>query len=270
MVVLKNTAPIGAFDSGVGGLSILREVRRLLPAEDLIYLADSAHCPYGVKPLDEIRKRTLDVSSYLIELGAKMIVVACNSACAAGLDQIREVHPRIPVIGVEPAVKPAHERTRNGKIGVLATDMTLNGTKFSTLMEKYGSDIAVYTQPAPGLVELVEAGKVADREAETLLHQYLDPLMQKDVDTIVLGCTHYPFLRPVIQKIVGPEVLVLDTGEAVAKQTARVLEQQGLKNPGTTPGKDTFYTSGDPEEVVKVVRLLWQSDAEIMVKKALV
>lgn len=266
---MKNTAPIGAFDSGVGGLSILREIRRLLPAEDLIYLADSAHCPYGIKSLEEIRRRTLEVSGYLIELGAKIIVVACNSASVAGLDQIRAVHPEIPVVGVEPAVKPAHDRTRNGKIGVLATDLTLNGTKFSTLVEKYGADVEVYTQPVHGLVELVEAGRISDPETESLLHQFLDPLLEKNVDTIVLGCTHYPFVRPLIQKIVGPEVLVLDTGEAVAKQTVRVLEQQGLKNPGTVPGIDTFYTSGDPAEVTPVVRLLWPSAAEIEVRKAL-
>jgi glutamate racemase len=266
--MVKQTAPIGAFDSGVGGLSILGEIRRLLPAEDLIYLADTAHCPYGVKPLEEIRRRTLEVSDYLVALGAKIIVVACNSACAAGLDRIREVHPEIPVIGVEPAVKPAHERTRNGHIGVLATDLTLNGSKFSTLVEKYGSDIQVYTQPAPGLVELVEAGKLADPETEELLHRYLDPLLDKKVDTIVLGCTHYPFLRPAIERLVGPEVVVLDTGAAVAKHTVRVLERNSIANPGLNPGKDTFYTSGDPEEVSKVVRLLWPFGREVGVGKA--
>jgi glutamate racemase len=265
---MRETAPIGAFDSGVGGLSILREIRKLLPAEDLIYLADTAHCPYGVKPLGEIRQRTLEVSGYLISLGAKIIVVACNSACAAGLDKIREVHPETPIIGVEPAVKPAHEQTRNGKIGVLATNMTLNGAKFSTLVEKYGSDIKVYTQPAPGLVELVEAGKLDNDEAEQLLRQYLDPLMGHQVDTIVLGCTHFPFLRPLIQKIVGPAVLVIDTGMAVAKHTARVLAEKQIANPGSKPGSDTFYTSGDPEAVGKVVRLLWQSGREIVLKKA--
>jgi glutamate racemase len=266
--MMEQTAPIGAFDSGVGGLSILKEIRQLLPTENLIYVADTAHCPYGVKPLAEIRRRTLEVSGYLIALGAKMIVVACNSACAAGLDQIREAHPEIPIIGVEPAVKPAHERTRNGKIGVLATNMTLNGTKFSTLVEKYGSDVAVYTQPAPGLVELVEAGKLDNEEAEALLHQYVDPLLEHQVDTIVLGCTHFPFLRPLLQKIVGPEVAVLDTGAAVAKHTAYVLEENHIANPGPSLGKDTFYTSGDPEAVSKVVSLLWPSGREIAVGKA--
>lgn len=267
---MDNNAPIGVFDSGVGGLSILGEIRRLLPDEHLIYLADSAHCPYGIKHLPEIRQRTLVVAGYLIELGAKMIVVACNSACAAGLDQIREVHPEVPVVGVEPAVKPACNRTRNGKIGVLATKLTLTGAKFSSLVEQYGSGIEVYTQPAPGLVELVESGKVADPEAEDLLHQYLDPLLERQVDTIVLGCTHYPFLRPLIQKIAGPKVLILDTGAAVARQTRRVLEQKGIRNLGGTPGIDHFYTSGEPAEVAKVVKLLWKSGQEIVVRKAAV
>jgi glutamate racemase len=266
---MQTTAPIGAFDSGVGGLSILQEIRRLLPYEDLVYLADTAHCPYGVKPAEEIRNRTLEVSGYLIQLGAKMVVVACNSACAAGLDQIREAHPEIPVIGVEPAVKPGHDRTRNGKIGVLATDMTLNGVKFSTLVGKYGSDIEVYTQPAPGLVELVEAGQLDSPEAGRLLHQYLDPLLAKGVDTVVLGCTHYPFLRPLMKKIVGPEVLVLDTGAAVAKQTAHVLTHKQLANPGPQSGREFFYTSGDPAAVAPVVRLLWPTMTEIVVKQAL-
>jgi glutamate racemase len=267
---MQPTAPIGVFDSGVGGLSILREIRRLLPDENLIYLADTAHCPYGVKPLAEIRKRTLKVSGYLIELGVKMVVVACNSACAAGLDQIRAAYPAVPVIGVEPAVKPAHDRTRNGKIGVLATNMTLNGTKFSTLVEKYGSDVTVSTQPAPGLVELVEAGELDGPETERLLRQYLDPLLAKGVDTIVLGCTHYPFLRPMMQKIVGSEVLVLDTGAAVARRTAQVLEERQMANQGPQAGSNSFYTSGDPETVGKVVRLLWQANAEVAMRKALV
>jgi glutamate racemase len=268
VIAMKQTAPIGAFDSGVGGLSIVREIRKLLPAEDLIYLADTAHCPYGTKPIAEIRRRTLEVSSYLITLGAKIIVVACNSACAAGLDQVREVHPEIPIIGVEPAVKPAHEQTRNGKIGVLATSLTLNGAKFSTLVQKYGSDVAVYTEPAPGLVELVEAGNLDTDEAEALLHQYLDPLLEHQVDTIVLGCTHFPFLRPLIQKIVGPEVVVLDTGMAVARHTAHVLAEKQMANPGPNIGKDIFYTSGDPGEVRSVIKLLWLSNAEIVVGKA--
>jgi glutamate racemase len=257
VVRVSNPAAVGAFDSGVGGLSILSEIRRLLPAEDLIYMADSGHCPYGVKPIDSIRQRALEVTDFLVSLKVKAVVVACNSACVAGLDLVRARHPELPVIGVEPAVKPAHELTRNGKIGILATNLTLNGERFSVLVNTYGKDIEVYTQPAPGLVELVEEGKVAAPETEDLLHKYLDSLLEKEIDTLVLGCTHYPFLRNLIQKICGPEVNVLDTGLAVARQTERVLEHQDLKTLADPPGKETFYTSGDPAVVKKVIGKLW-------------
>lgn len=264
---IMREAPIGVFDSGVGGLSILLEIRRLLPAEDLIYLADTAHCPYGVKPLAEIRERALTVTDYLIAQGAKLVVVACNSASVAGLDHIRDVHPEIPIVGVEPAVKPAQAVTRNGKIGVLATRLTLNGSRFSMLVEKYGTGAAVYTQPAPGLVELVEAGAIDSPEAEALLREYLGPLLEKGVDTLVLGCTHYPFLRSLIYKIAGPAVTVLDTGQAVARQTAKVLESRGLIGPRVRAGKEIFYTTGLPEMVTKVIRRLWRNDA-VLVRQA--
>ena len=254
---MTGSGAIGVFDSGVGGLSILKEVRRILPGEDLLYLADSAHCPYGTKPVSEIRARSLRVTAFLVEFGVKAVVVACNSASVAGLDQVREAYPQIPIVGVEPALKPAHDLTRNGKIGVLATSMTLNGARFSVLVEKFGTGVEVYTQPAPGLVELVEAGKLDTPETETLLHQYLDPLLKKGVDTLVLGCTHYPFLIATIKKICGPSVTVLDTGLAVAKQTVRVLERNGILNSQTSGGKEVFYTSGDPAAVREVVVKLW-------------
>ena len=254
---MPSRAPIGVFDSGVGGLSILIELRRLLPGEDLLYLADSAHCPYGVKPVEEIRRRTLEIAGYLIDLGAKAIVVACNSACVAGLDPIRSRYPDYPVVGVEPAVKPAQQVTRNGKIGVLATSMTLNGSRFNGLVEKFASGIEVYTKPGPGLVEMVEAGDLDTPATEKLLHEYLDPLLAEGIDTLVLGCTHYPFLRPVIERIGGPGLTVLDTGIAVARQTVRVLERHDLCNAEQRRGRVTFYTSGDPERVAPVVRHLW-------------
>jgi glutamate racemase len=264
---LSKNAPIGAFDSGVGGLSILLEVRRLLPAENLIYLADSAHCPYGIKPVEEIRQRSLEVTDFLISQRVKLVVVACNSACVAGLDQVRAKFRNVPVVGVEPAIKPAHELTRNGKIGVLATNLTLNGERFSILVEKYATGVEVYTQPGPGLVEIVESGAIETPETERLLRQYLQPLLDKGIDTLVLGCTHYPFLIPVARKICGPGVTILDTGLAVAKQTARVLKLANLMTERTAPGQETFYTSGDPTAVADVVRKLW-GDPQIQVKKA--
>jgi glutamate racemase len=229
----------------------------LLPAEDLIYLADSAHCPYGIKPIEDIRQRSLEVTDFLVSLGVKMVVVACNSACVAGLDQVRAKHRELPIIGVEPAIKPAHEITQNGKIGVLATNMTLNGERFSILVEKYATGVEVYTQPAPGLVEIVETGAIDTPEIEKLLRKYLQPLLEKGIDTLVLGCTHYPFLRRVAQRICGPGVTILDTGLAVAKQTARVLKLAELATNRLTPGKETFYTSGDATAVAAVIRKLW-------------
>ena len=248
---------IGVFDSGVGGLSILKEIRRVLPGEDLLYLADSAHCPYGTKPVTEIRARSLAVTAFLVKSGVKAVVVACNSASVAGLDQVREAYSQIPIVGVEPALKPAHNLTRNGKIGVLATSLTLKGNRFSLLVERFGADVQVYTQPAPGLVELVENGELNTPETEKLLHQYLDPLLKEQIDTLVLGCTHYPFLMTMIQKICGPSVTVIDTGLAVAKQTVRILEQNRILNPTTSGGKDVFYTSGDPAAVKEVIVKLW-------------
>jgi len=265
VISLSSSAPIGAFDSGVGGLSILAEVRKLLPAEDLIYLADTAHCPYGVKPVEEIRTRILKIADFLVGLGVKAIVVACNSASIAGLDQLRVAHPEIPIIGVEPAVKPAHDLTKNGRIGVLATSLTLSGPRFSVLVEKYGTDVEVYTQPAPGLVELVEAGKLDTSETEQLLWDYLEPLLNKGIDTLVLGCTHYPFLKPTITRLVGPEVTIIDTGLAVAKQTYRLLEHRGLLNGRDGRGREVFYTSGDPIAVKGVIETLWgRSNLEIL------
>lgn len=263
---MGDNAPIGAFDSGVGGLSILVEIRKILPPEDLIYLADSAHCPYGTKPVAEIRQRTLEVTDFLVHQGVKAVVVACNSACEAGLERIRDKYPNLPVIGVEPAIKPAQHETRNGKIGVLATSLTLKGERFSHLVEKYAAEIEVFSQPAPGLVELVEAGKLDTAETRAVLHQYLDPLLSKGIDTLVLGCTHYPFLIPVIRKICGPAVTVLDTGVAVARQTQRILTEQDLLTSAALPGRDFFYTTGDPDSVKQVFGKLWLKETGAVLK----
>ena len=251
------TSPIGVFDSGVGGLSILREIRKILPAENLVYLADTAHCPYGIKPVEEIRERTLQVTDFLVSLAVKAVVVACNSACEAGLNRIRDKYPKLPVVGVEPAVKPAHQETHNGIIGVLATELTINGERLSHLIAKYGDGIKILTQPAPRLVELVEDGELESMKAESILHQYLDPLLDQGIDTLVLGCTHYPFLRPMIEKICGPKVTVLDTGLAIARQTSKLLAESELSNSSTTVGQDIFYTSGDPDLVASTIAKLW-------------
>lgn len=255
---MSNQMPIGFFDSGVGGLSVMKEVRLLLPAEDFLYFADSAYCPYGTKPLEVIRSRALALCDFLKLRGAKIIVIASNTTSITALDNVRSL-AGIPVVGIEPAVKPAVQATRNGKIGVLATVVTLSGDRFNSLVDRYGDGVQVYTQPCPGLVELVEAGRIDGPETEVLLEQYIAPLMAKGVDTIVLGCTHYPFLRPLVEKIAGEGVAVIDTGKAVARQVVRVLERYGMLNDKDGAGSELFFSSADPREVEPVIRLLWGS-----------
>ncbi|MEG6616331.1 glutamate racemase [Peptococcaceae bacterium 1198_IL3148] len=249
-------SPIGIFDSGVGGLSIAKEIRKLLPHEDLLYFADSAYCPYGEKLPTIIKDRVFAICDFLISKGAKMLVVACNTASIVSLDDIRSYY-KIPVIGVEPAVKPAVAATKTGTIGVLATGVTLSGDRFSSLVKRYGDQATVVTQPCPGLVELVEKGQTIGPETEAMLTNYLQPLLNNNADTIVLGCTHYPFLRPLIHKLVGNDITVIDTGEAVARQTKRMLVNNDLQNDQTNDGQETIFTSGNVESVQPVVRLLW-------------
>jgi glutamate racemase len=265
--VTRVSAPLGVFDSGIGGISILLEIRKVLPSENILYFADSAHCPYGDKPVEDIRARTLAITEFLIGQGAKAVVVACNTACSAGLDQVRKENPGTPIIGVEPAVKPAHEISGNGRIGILSTSLTLSGGKFSMLVEKFGDGIHLYTQPSSGLADLVEAGKIHAPETRALLEKYLNPLLEQGIDTLILGCTHYPFLKPVIEDICGSGIRLLDTGEAVARQTGRVLESRGLRNSDGGRGTVTFFTTGDPSFVGRIIEGVWPEKVE-EVKKA--
>ena len=255
-------APIGIFDSGVGGLSVLREIRALLPCEDLYYLADSAHVPYGAKTADFIRERSGYLSQFLLERRAKAVVIACNTATAAAASLLRE-RLDIPVVGMEPAVKPAAAATQTGVVGVLATVGTLKSAQYAGLLERFASDVQVITQPCPGLPELVEAGRLDSSETRTLLAGYLRPLLAAGADTIVLGCTHYPFLRPLIRELTGPSITLIDTGAAVAQQLRRVLAAGGLLNPGSQAGTETFWTSGEPGSVQRIVGQVWQRSVEV-------
>ena len=265
---MTEPAAIGFFDSGVGGISVMREVRRLLPAEDFLYYADSAHCPYGVKSPGAIISRTRAICDFFLEKGVKIIVVACNTASVVALDALREYY-RLPIIGIEPAVKPAAAVTKNGRIGVLATGVTLSGRRFNSLLERFGDGIKVYTMPCPGLVELVEAGKNEGGEVEAVLRRFLAPLLGKGVDTLVLGCTHYPFLIPLIRSLAGSGVCIIDTGAAVARQVARVTEQMNPAGTGAGPGKEQFFTSGDPGAVEAVVRHLWGDPGAVVERVSL-
>ncbi len=248
--------PIGIFDSGVGGLSVWREIVRQLPAENTVYVADQAHIPYGQRPLDEVRHLTENVTRFLLTQGAKLIVVACNTASGAALHTLREKFPDVPFVGMEPAVKPAVERTRTGAIGVIATPVTFQGDLFAGLVARFGNGVKLHTRACPGLVEAVEAGALDTPETEALLRHYLTPMLAAGIDQLVLGCTHYPFLSATIQRIVGSEVTLIDPAPAVARQVGRVLTQRGLAAPSTQPGQHHFYTSGDAAKFSAIARRL--------------
>lgn len=248
--------PIGVFDSGVGGLSVLREIRRLLPHENLLYVADSAHVPYGEKSRGFIEARSIAISEFFIRQQAKAIVVACNTATSAAVETLRARFD-LPIIAMEPAIKPAAERTRSGVVGVLATSGTLGSERFASLRSRYSSSVEIAVQPCPGWVELVESGDINSTTAQALVSRYVTPLIEKGADTLVLGCTHYPFLRDQIQQIAGREVAIIDPSPAVARELQRRLHEQQLLNPGSRAGREVFWSSGDPAAVATTVALLW-------------
>lgn len=247
--------PIAVFDSGVGGISVLKHIHALLPNEQLLYVADSKYAPYGNKTPAEIQARCFEIADFLIAKNAKALVVACNTATAAAIGSMRQ-HYTLPIIGMEPAVKPAAAASKNGIIGVLATTGTLQSAQFAALLEHYGQNVQVVTQACVGLVECIEQGQLDAPQTQALLQQYCQPLMAAGADTIVLGCTHYPFVRQYIQQIVGPNVTLIDTGAAVAKRLQQVLEQQKMLNAATEAGDYVFLTSGT-EETELVMQQLW-------------
>ncbi len=237
---------IGIFDSGVGGLSVTREIMAQLPGQPFIYLADQANAPYGQRTLAEIRILAGGITRFLLAKGAAMIVVACNTASAAALHWLRAQFPAVPFVGMEPAVKPAAARTRTGHVGVIATPATFQGELFASLMDRYANNVTVHTQVCPELVPLVEAGEVDSPRARATVHAYLAPLLAAGIDELVLGCTHYPFLAPLIAAEVGPGVEVIDPAPAVARQVGRVLAQHGWLADRPGPGARHFYTTGSP------------------------
>jgi glutamate racemase len=256
------SAPIGVFDSGVGGLSVLREIRACLPHESLVFVADSRHVPYGNKSADYIRARSLALGRFLVGEGAKAVVVACNTATAAAAEPLRATLA-VPVVAMEPAVKPAAAATRTGVVGVLATVGTLESARFAALLARFGRDVRVVTQPAPGLVEQVEAGDLDGHTTRALVERYTKPLVDAGADTIVLGSTHYPFLRPLIADVVGSTVTLVDTGAAVARQLERVLDAHELRRPSSAPGAAAFWTSGDAAVVGSVIERLWGTAIDV-------
>ncbi len=259
------SATIGVFDSGVGGLSVLHHIRRTLPSARLIYVADSAHVPYGDKPAAYIEQRAHTISRFLISQGAQAIVVACNTATAAAAASLRQQFS-LPIIGMEPALKPAVAATRSGVVGVLATTGTLESARFNALLERYCSGLSIITQGCPGLVEQVELGDLSSDKTRELIQRYTTPLLARGADTLILGCTHYPFLAKLIREVVGPRVTLVDTGAAVARQLQRRMQVELACNVNSDIAQRVLvqlYSSGDIAQVQPIVAALWAELSEL-------
>jgi glutamate racemase len=260
--MVANHKPVGVFDSGVGGLSVLQVLRQELPYEHFLYVGDSGCAPYGDRSADFVVERAITITDILVSEGAKAVVVACNTATAVAAESLR-ARFAIPIVAIEPAVKPAASRTRSRVVGVLATTGTLSSPNMGKLLASYGSDVEFIIQPCPGLADQVEKGELASDETRALVKRYVRPIIDKGGDIVVLGCTHYPFLRPLIQEVAGPAVDVIDPATAVARELRRRLETAGLLQNGGHPGTETFWTTGAIEVVGPIVRQLWGADAVV-------
>jgi glutamate racemase len=256
-----NEDPIGFFDSGVGGLTILRAVRRTLPCEHFVYVADAAYVPYGQKTLPQIRVRALAIGAFLVRQRAKAIVVACNTATAAAIDVLRE-SVTVPVVGVEPAVKPAAAATCTGVVGVLATPATLASERFRSLVERFAGGTRIVEQPCAGLAEHIERGDLDGQHTERLVRGFVEPLLIEGVDVIVLGCTHYPLVAHIVQRVAGPAVAVIENGTAVAKEVAKQLALRGSARVSGT-GSEQFWSSGPTQQIASHLMELWSPQARL-------
>lgn len=253
-------------------MSVLKAIRQQFPQESLIYLADQAHVPYGPRPMEEVRTFATGITRYLLSQGAKLVVLACNAASAAALQFLRETFAEVPFVGMEPAVKPAAERTHSGVVGVLATPATFQGALYASVVERFAQEVTLLQHTCPGLVAQIEAGRLDSPETRLILEEALHPMLAQGIDTVVLGCTHYPFVIPLIEKIAGPGVRVIDPAPAVARQVGRVLESSALlREAGSRIGEIRLFTTGDPErfqallprllgEAESVSQLVWQVD----------
>ncbi len=263
---LSPTSPIGIFDSGIGGLSIYRALQAHLPGETLYYLADQTHVPYGPRSLSEIRQLSIRITAFMLAKGVKLMVVACNTASAAALQALRETFPDIPFVGMEPAVKPAAFSTQTGRIGVLATPATFRGTPYESLLDRFAQEVTVLEDTCPGLVSQIEKGAWKSPATRRILDDALSPMLAQGVDRIVLGCTHYPFVIPLIKTIAGPEVQVIDPAPAIARQTERLLAQHKLLNPGPPQTSDRIWTTGDPGQLMEFLPVVlgpsWHREGE--------
>ena len=263
--------PIGVFDSGVGGLSVLRCIRKELPHQDLIYFADQAHVPYGSRPLEEVRGFADAITRYLLGQSCPVIVVACNTASAAALKTLRQTYPNVPFVGMEPAVKPAAEQTHTGVVGVLATPATFQSELYASVVERFANGVQILQDTCPGLVGQIEKGDLEGPQTRSILEKAIRPMLDMGIDTIVLGCTHYPFVIPLIEEIAGKNVRVIDPAPAVARQTVRMMESHHFLKSSPESGITTCYTSGEPEMLsgfidkclgmpYPVVKLYWKGN----------
>jgi glutamate racemase len=256
-------SPIGIFDSGVGGISVLRAIRMQMPEESIMYFGDQEHVPYGSRSMEQIQNFSEAITRLLLEQGAKIIVVACNTASAAALRYLRGKFPDVQFVGMEPAVKPAAEHTQTGKVGVLATPATFQGALYASVVERFANGVELFQETCPGLVQQIEQGNLDGEETRKILEDALLPMLEKNIDTVVLGCTHYPFVIPLIQQIVGDGVRVIDPAPAVAKQTSRLIEANGMRNNSGAKGAVMFYTSGDADTLKSLLPMLLGESGEV-------
>jgi glutamate racemase len=249
----RKNSPIGIFDSGVGGLSVLRAIRAHLPSENIIYYADQARVPYGARSLAEIRSFSEEITHFLLAHGAKIIVVACNTASAAALRYLRKTFPNIPFVGMEPAVKPAAEQTNSGVVGVLATPATFQGRLYASVVERFASDVTVLQNTCAGLVEEIERGALDSEKTHQILDDALRDMLGCELDTLVLGCTHYPFVIPLIEEIAGNHVRVIDPAPAVARQVEYRLGTLDARSTIDVEGTVQIYTTGDARNLASLL-----------------
>ncbi len=267
----QDIRPIGIFDSGVGGLSVLRTIRRHLPNESILYFGDQGHVPYGTRPSEEILTFSHVITRFLLDMGAKIIVVACNTASAVALIDLRKTFTETLFVGMEPAVKPAAENTQTGVVGVLATPGTFQGGLYASVVERFADNVILLQSTCPGLVQQIEQGELETKKTRAILESALHPMLVQGIDTVVLGCTHYPFVIPVIQEIVGPGVRVIDPAPAVARQVERMLDSHGMRTTRENSEPPLLFTSGKLlpfktllprliDQECKVQEVKWEND----------
>ncbi len=250
--IIDPSQAVGVFDSGVGGLSVLAEIRRQLPGENILYFADTKHMPYGSRPLSEVRSFSQSIIEFFLSRSVKLVVVACNTASAAALKYLRQTFPHIPFVGMEPAVKPAAAHSRSGKVGVLATQATFQGELFESVVDRFAKDVTVIETPCPGLAEYIERAPNDTTGLEQLLRCWIDPLLEQGIDSLVLGCTHYPLVKETIQRVAGENITIFDPSIAIARRVRQVLGDHGGLTEGQN-GMTEYFASGDINAFTDVV-----------------